>query len=95
MESEWRDKHKQKTPAQIQAELGLAEAPDLLMTGVILQRSTIAAPAQGVLMDVGYRLEFYDLQRPQTTQVDVRVKDLFQECITAVVDELMARITGL
>jgi len=90
----WLEKLKQKTPAQIQADFGLAEAPDLLMTGVILYRSTLVAPAQGIVMDVGYRLEFFDLHRQKKVQVEVRVKDLFQKCIGAVVDELMVRITG-
>jgi hypothetical protein len=93
-DSAWLNSLKQKTPAQIQSELGLAEAPDLLMTGVILHRSTIAAPTQGIMMDVGYRLEFYDLHKQQTTQVEVQVKDLFQNCINSTVGELMARITG-
>ena len=45
-------------------------------------------------MDVGYRLDFYDLRKQQTTQVEVQVKDLFQDCISSAVGELMARITG-
>ncbi|WP_020674564.1 hypothetical protein [Geopsychrobacter electrodiphilus] len=85
---------KTMTPAQIQSELGLKAAPELLITGVILHRSTVAAPAQGILMDVGYRLEFYDLQTRQTTTIEVQVKDLFQDCITDVVSDLMTRITG-
>lgn len=85
---------KKMTPAQIQAELVLKAAPQLLVTGVILHRSMVAAPAQGVLMDVGYRLEFYDLQTRQITTVEVQVKDLFQDCITDVASDLLTRITG-
>lgn len=82
------------SPQQLQQQLGLKNMPDLLVTGVILKRSTVAAPAQGVLMDVSYRLEFYDLRRQQVTSVEIRVKDLFQDCIVDAVDGLAARLTG-
>jgi hypothetical protein len=88
------DQLKQKSPALIQSELGLAEAPDLLMSGVILNRSMVAAPAQGIMMDVGYRLEFYDLRSQKTTSVEIQVKDLFQECIGDAVNELMSQISS-
>jgi hypothetical protein len=85
---------KAMTPDAIKAELGLKVAPQLLVSGVILHRSMVAAPAQGVLMDVGYRLEFFNLQTRQTVRLEVRVKDLFQDCIADVVNELRAKITG-
>lgn len=84
---------RQKTPEQIRAELGLSTTPDILLTGVILYRSTLAAPAQGVLMDVGYRLEFYDLQEQREVVIEVSVKDLFQDCIPDLVAELLGRIS--
>ena len=88
----WLTSLKQKTPAQLQADLGLKEAPEFLLTGVILQRSTVAAPMQGVLMDVAYRLDFYDLQSKTTTSIEVRVQDLFQECIKTIVSDLATRV---
>ncbi len=93
-ESNLVDQLKQKAPAQIQSELGLAEPPDLLMSGVILNRSMVAAPAQGIMMDVGYRLEFYDLRSQNTTSVEIQVKDLFQECIGDAVNALMNQISS-
>lgn len=84
---------KQKTPATIQQELGLSSPPDILLTGVVLHRSTVAAPTRGVLMDVGYRLEFYDLKSKQKVTFEVEVKNLFQDCITDVVSELLTQIT--
>lgn len=91
---EWLNALKLKTPAQLQTEFGLQDAPDLLLSGVILQRSTVAAPMQGVLMDVAYRLEFFDLRTQQVTSIEVQVKDLFQKCITSVVSDLAARVTA-
>lgn len=84
---------RQNTPEQIKAELGLTSAPDILLTGVILHRSTVAAPAQGVLMDVGYRLKFYDLQTQQEVVIEASIKDLFQDCIPGLVAELLDRIS--
>ncbi|MCF6179623.1 MAG: hypothetical protein L3J63_09590 [Geopsychrobacter sp.] len=94
--AETRDKlerFKDMTSAELQTELGLKVAPQLLVSGTILTRSMVAAPAQGVLMDIGYRLQFYDLKSAQTTIVEVQVKDLFQDCIDDVVSELTARLT--
>ncbi len=80
--------------AQIKSELDLNSIPQFLVSGTILNRSTVAAPAKGVLMDVGYRLEFYELSTKQVTLMEVQVKDLFQECINDVVSDLMVRLTG-
>jgi len=87
-------KLKQMTAEQLQKEFGLKKRPELLLTGVILKRSTVAAPANGVLMDVGYRLEFYDLEQNKQTSIRVRVKDLFQDCIVDVAEALAAEVTG-
>ncbi len=90
----WLDRLKQMTAQQLQSELGLEAAPEYLVSGTILHRSTIAAPTKGIMMDVGYRLEFYDLRQHKETSFEVRAKDLFQDCIDDVVSELDSRITG-
>lgn len=80
------------SPEVVQSRLGLKIRPDLLMSGSILKRQMVAAPMQGVLMDVTYRLDFLDLVSNQMVSLEVRVKDLYQEAIPAVVAELQQRI---
>lgn len=90
----WLMQLKEKSPEQIQAELKLDKTPEMLLTGVILHRSTVAAPAQGVLMEVGYRLQFYDLRSRQTTEIDIEVKDIFQDCIVAAANALAEKLSS-
>ncbi|PLY01406.1 MAG: hypothetical protein C0623_05385 [Desulfuromonas sp.] len=85
---------KKSSPEAIRSKLELAAAPDLLLTGTIVSRETVAAPAKGIVMKVTYRLEFTDLKSGKTTVVEVDVQDYFQECIPTVVKELMKRISG-
>lgn len=82
------------SPAEIKAKLKLKDAPQLLMTGTILYRETVAAPKQGVIMKVTYQLEFKDLENGRKTVVKVEVHELFQDAIPAAVKELARQITG-
>jgi hypothetical protein len=79
-------------PAAVQSALGLNAPPDIVMSGTILSREMVAAPAQGVIMTVAYRLEFLNLDNDQTTTLEVTVKELFQDAIPAVVDEMTTRL---
>jgi len=81
-----------QSPAQVQAALGLKSPPTLLLSGTILLREMVTAPAQGVIMHVAYRLEFFNLESNRTTIDEVEVKELFQDAIPAVVNELRHRI---
>lgn len=81
-----------KDAAEVQAKLGLDQRPDLIMSGTILQRQMVAAPTQGVIMDVAYRLDFLDLSNGQITTVEFVVKELFQEAIPETVNDLAKRI---
>jgi hypothetical protein len=85
---------KAQKPADIKSKLNLAEAPQYLLTGTILKRETVAAPTKGVLMDVAYRLEFYNLSTAKTTVVEVAVKDFFQQCIRTAVKEIARQLAG-
>lgn len=78
-----------QTPAAVQTQLGLADPPELLMSGTILSREMVAAPAQGVIMTVAYRLEFFNLVNGQTTVIELTVKELFQNAIPQAVDEIL------
>jgi len=80
-----------KTPEQIQNDLGLERRPNIILFGTILHRKTIIAPARGVIMDVGYRLEFYDLGSRKSTIVEVSIKDLAEDCIPRIVEEIVRR----
>jgi hypothetical protein len=80
-----------KNPEQIQNDLGLERRPHIILFGTILYRKTIIAPARGVIMDVGYRLEFYDIGSRKSTIVEVSIKDLAENCIPRIVEEIVRR----
>ncbi|TLM67652.1 MAG: hypothetical protein FDZ69_03925 [Deltaproteobacteria bacterium] len=81
--ADWRG----KSPAEVQQALHLNAAPDYLMSGTILRREMVAAPMQGVIMDVAFRLEFLELATGKITTVETRAEELFQEAIPAIVTE--------
>jgi hypothetical protein len=85
---------KGRTPADLQKDLGLEEAPDLIMSGTIMKREMIAAPANGVIMTATYRLEFINLGNSQTTVIEVTTKELFQDLIPETVEHLAKKISG-
>ena len=87
-------KLKKSSPAEIQSQLSLNDSPQYLLTGTILSRETVAAPKQGVIMKVTYRLEFTNLENSTNTVIEVEVHELFQQAIPAVVKELTKRIAG-
>ena len=81
-----------KSPADVQKAMGLANAPELLMSATILHREMVAAPAQGVIMKVGYRLDFLNLTNGQTVTVEISLQEMFQEAVPASVNELAKRL---
>ena len=82
--ADWRG----KTPAEVQQAYKLHAPPDYVMSGTILRRDMDAAPAQGVITKVAFRLEFLELATGKTTTVEVTVQDLFQDAIPTIVKEL-------
>jgi len=80
------------SPGQLPTHFGLKEAPELILFGTILSREMTVAPGRGVVMSVGYRLEFYTPQTRQSTVIDVAVRDIFSDCIPKIVDALMEKI---
>ena len=88
------DKLKKQNPAEIQSKLQLQKAPQYLLTGTVLRRETVAAPAKGVIMKAAYRLEFFDLSTDKTTVIEIDVQDMFQACIRTAVKEMTKRIAG-
>ncbi|MDH3997576.1 MAG: hypothetical protein OET90_01945 [Desulfuromonadales bacterium] len=81
-----------QSPAQVQTALGLNKTPEILMSGTILSRDMVAAPAQGVIMTVSYRLEFLDLSNGETVTLEIEVKELFQDAVPTTVEELAGRL---
>jgi len=100
MESRFEDNQKliaelkKKSADEIKSSLHLRDTPQILLTGTILRRETVAAPAQGVIMAVAYRLEFYNLDTAKKTVVEIDIKDKFQECIRTAVKKLTEQIVG-
>ncbi len=83
---------KGRTQKELQTALDLKSEPDFIMSGTILTREMVAAPANGVIMTVAYRLEFLNLDNGRTTVVEVTVKELFQEAIPEVVEYMAGQM---
>lgn len=81
--ADWRG----RTPAEVQQAFKLNAPPDYLLSGTILRRDMDAAPAQGVIMKVAFRLDFLELATGKTTTVEVEVQELFQDAIPEIVRE--------
>jgi hypothetical protein len=58
------------------------------MSGTILRREMVAAPMQGVIMTVAFRLDFLDVATGKITTVEVDVREKFQEAVPAIVREI-------
>lgn len=87
--TDWRG----KSGAEVQRALELSAPPDLVMSGTILRREMVAAPAQGVIMKVAFRLDFLELGTDRVTSVEIEAQELFQRAIPEIVAEL-ARQAG-
>ncbi len=77
---------------ELRQKFGLEKAPEKVLLGTILYRRTIVAPTRGVVMDVGYRLEFYDPRSRQSTVIEVAVRDLAERTVPRLVEELTRRL---
>jgi hypothetical protein len=64
------------------------------MSGIILTREMVAAPANGVIMTAAYRLEFLNLGNGQTTVIEVTTKELFQDVVPKTVEQLAKEMSG-
>ena len=73
----------------IMKEMNLKVKPDLLLFGTIMERKTIVAPMRGIIMQVAYRLEFYDPASRASTIVEVKVKEHFKDCTKVIVSEII------
>lgn len=85
---------KDRNPADIQKAYGLQQTPTLVMSGTILSREMVAAPANGVIMTVAYRLEFFNLANGRLTIIEITAKELFQEVIPESVTYLAKQLAG-
>ena len=77
--SDWR----KSSPEEVQKALGLSNSPDLVMSATILSREMVPAPARGIIMKVGYRLDFLDLNSDQETSIEITVQQMFQDAVPA------------
>lgn len=82
---------KAKNAAQLQVDYQLDNEPGLVLFGTVLSRETIVAPTRGIIMEVGYRLEFYNPTNGQSTVVEITVHEHVKDCIKLVVEELAHR----
>jgi len=77
-----------KSAGEIQQALKLVDSPEYLMSGTILRREMVAAPAQGVIMKVAFRLDFLEVATGKTVSVEANVQELFQNAVPAIAKEL-------
>ena len=82
--ADWRG----KSAGEIQQALKLVDSPEYLMSGTILRREMVAAPAQGVIMKVAFRLDFLEVATGKTVSVEAGVQELFQNAVPAIAKEL-------
>jgi hypothetical protein len=82
---------KGKSAAQLKVDYQLDNEPGVVMFGTVLSRDTIVAPTRGIIMEVAYRLEFYDPADGKSTVVEITVHEHIKDCIKLVVDELAHR----
>ncbi len=80
--------------AEVRNALQLKVAPDQILFGTIMEREVTVAPARGVIMTVGYRLEFFDLATHKSTVVEVKAKEPADQTIHAIVEELRRQLKG-
>ena len=80
------------TPDEVQRFAGMQHTPKMILFGTLVERHETVAPARGVLMEVTYRLEFFDLSSRQSTILEVGVRALAEECVNDVVKELKSRL---
>ncbi|PLY07733.1 MAG: hypothetical protein C0624_03515 [Desulfuromonas sp.] len=78
--------------AEVQQQAGMASAPRMILFGTLLERHESVAPTRGVLMDITYQLEFYDVASRQSTIIEVQVRNLAENCVTEVVNDLAQRL---
>jgi hypothetical protein len=73
---------------QIRDKLQLQAAPQTILFGSLLKRTTSVAPMRGVVMDEAYRLEFYNVATRRSVIIELEVRDLAERSVTAAVGEL-------
>jgi len=83
-----------KSPQSIKETFSLDNPPDVLMSAVILYREMIPAPTKGIVMKVGYRLDFLDLATGKETSVEIMVQEMFNDAVPSSVDALAKHIVG-
>jgi len=76
----------------VQQYAGMDKAPRMILFGTLLERHESVAPTRGVLMDITYRLEFYEIATRKSTIIEVQVRHLAEESVKEVVKDLARRL---
>jgi len=85
---------KGKSAAQLKADYTLEAEPEMVVFGTVLSRETIVAPTRGIIMEVAYRLEFYNPAHAKSTVVEITVHEPFKDCLKVVAEELANRVVA-
>jgi hypothetical protein len=79
------------SPAEVQSRLGLAAAPDAILSGSVLARDETVAPTVGVIEELRLRLDLTTLATRRTTSIEVAVKAVHRESISMMIKEIERR----
>ncbi len=80
------------TATELQSFAAMQSAPRMILFGTLLARSESVAPTRGVLMDITYRLEFFEVATRTSTIIEVQVRDLAEQCVDTVVKDFTTRL---
>lgn len=80
------------TPAEAQSRLGLAAAPDAVLSGSILERDETVAPTVGVMEDLRVRLDLTTLGTGRTASIEVAVRAIHRDVVPMMVREIERRV---
>lgn len=83
---------RKKNGLELQAELNLSQTPGFLLLGNIRYRQMHVIPIRGVVMSVGYTLEFIDLKTGESTIVAIDATEELAKCIDGAVVELAKKV---
>lgn len=53
---------------------------------------SIVAPTRGIIMEVGYRFEFFQPTSRESTKVKIVVRESFQDSMRRIVEQLVSKV---
>ena len=83
---------RQKSPEEVQSLLKLTSAPDAILSGRLLARDETVAPTYGMIQEMRLRLDLFNLRTKKVASIEIAVKELHQQTVALIVQELKRRM---